>query len=181
MEEETKGLKGAVARLRAELHSLALGGAAIVVEVSPEQWAKLRGAYAAASDATELVLVADQVNGDVVFRLKKESGKQIQLDALGLQPPTIPGRVELLEKTLRALLEDDTRQITISARIGAQVNERLEALEQMLTPKAVAELVRQLREATTLIDPARIEQLGDDVEDLGKRVGSLESWRAMSP
>lgn len=139
---EEKGLARAVGALRAELHSLGLSGARIVIEVTPAQWHAMRRAHGTIGDVEQLELVSDVVNGDVVVRpspAAESISKTVeQLADLGLQPPTLPGRVEQLEKIVRGLLEQPrTGTLAEAGKLGKMIGERFEQLE-----RRVAELER---------------------------------------
>lgn len=107
---DTKGLTRAVAALRAELHSLNLSGARIVIEVTPAQWHALR-VLAEKPHVDQLELVSDAVNGDVVVRVDRglvsATATAEQLADLGLQvtKKTEANRLEALERQVAALLE----------------------------------------------------------------------------
>lgn len=108
---ETKGLARAVGALRAELHSLGLSGARIVVEVNAEQWHHVRRLLAVNGkphDVEQVELVSDVVQGDVVVRPAPPAASIAatveQLADLGLQPPKLEHRVDVLERQLAALI-----------------------------------------------------------------------------
>lgn len=103
---DLKGVNRAVASLRAELHSLALPGATISIEVSQAQWHHLRQLFpitttdAQAPEVYAIKLVSDQVNGDVVIKPRADAeGKVFSTDDLGLAPAAFT-----LEQAKRELL-----------------------------------------------------------------------------
>lgn len=125
---ELKGVIRAVALLRAELHSLALTQATIVIEVSNEQWHTLRRNAAAADAVDQLELTGGDGTSGPVFVRPRRGGiaDSISVDQLGLVPVTLERKVEQLEGLVRKLLE-----LKVPAAVAFPALERVEAFARL--------------------------------------------------
>ncbi len=107
----------AAAALRSALHSLGIRGD-VVIEIDSDKWKALVDAgYRPIGDQLN-VAVLSALEGDAFEIHIRRRHSHVPVD-LGLQPPTIETRVELLEKALRHLVEGLPAAIkaTISAAV----------------------------------------------------------------